>query len=80
MSLNQSLISDFSVYSRWSQRTKNKRYRVYNWRKHEANKIKYLHFHSVLTICTQTGTCDTWSDDLVFFSAAFDGFSEFTKN
>ena len=36
--------------------------------------------HSVLTICTQTGTCDTRSGDLVFFSATFDGFSLFTKN
>ena len=35
--------------------------------------------HSVLTICTQTGTCDTQSGDLVFFSAAFDEFSVFTK-
>ena len=39
----------------------------------------YQH-HSVLTICTQTGTCDTRSGDLVFFSAAFDEFSQFTKN
>ena len=38
------------------------------------------YFHSVLTICTQTGTCDTRSGDLVFFSAAFDEFSLFTKN
>ena len=37
-------------------------------------------FHSVLTICTQTGTCDTRSGDLVFFPAAFDEFSLFTKN
>ena len=36
--------------------------------------------HSVLTICTQTGTCDTQSSDLVFFSAAFDEFSLLTKN
>ena len=35
---------------------------------------KYYH-HSVLTICTQTGTCDTRSGDPVFFSAAFDEFS-----
>ena len=35
--------------------------------------------HSVLTICTQHGTCDTRSGDLVFFSAAFDEFSVFTK-
>ena len=35
--------------------------------------------HSVLTICTQTGTCDIRSGDLVFFSAAFDEFSVFTK-
>ena len=34
---------------------------------------------SVLTICMQTGTCDTRSGDLVFFSAAFDEFS-FTKD
>ena len=34
----------------------------------------------MLTICTQTGTCDTRSGDLVFFSAAFDKFSEFKKN
>ena len=39
-----------------------------------------LHRHSVLTICTQTGTCDTRSGDLVFFSAAFDEFSVFTKD
>ena len=38
------------------------------------------HDHSVLTICTQIGTCDTRSGDLVFFSAAFDEFSLFTKN
>ena len=31
-------------------------------------------------ICTQTGTCDTRSGDIVFFSAAFDEFSLFTKN
>ena len=37
------------------------------------------HVHSMLTICTQTGTCDTRSGDLVFFSAAFDEFSVFTK-
>ena len=36
--------------------------------------------HSVLTICTQTRTCDTRSGDLVFFSAVFDEFSVFTKN
>ena len=36
--------------------------------------------HSALIICTQTGTYDTRSGDLVFFSAAFDEFSEFTKN
>ena len=35
--------------------------------------------HSVLTICTQPGTCDTRSGDLVFFSAAFDEFSVITK-
>ena len=33
-------------------------------------------YHSVLTICTQTGTCDTRSGVLVFFSAAFDEFPE----
>ena len=37
------------------------------------------HFHGVLTICTQTGTCDTRSGDLVFLSAAFDEFSLLTK-
>ena len=37
-------------------------------------------YHSVLTICTQTGTCDTRSGDLVFFPAAFDEFSLLTKN
>ena len=42
--------------------------------------VDRLHTHSVLTICTQTGTCDTRSGDLVFFSAAFDEFSLFTKN
>ena len=42
--------------------------------------ILVLEYHSVLTICTQTGTCDTRSGDLVFFSAAFDGFSVFKKN
>ena len=41
---------------------------------------KHKQNHSVLTICTQTGTCDTRSGDLVFFSAAFDEFSLFTKN
>ena len=39
-----------------------------------------VRIHSVLTICTQTGTCDTRSGDLVFFSAAFDEFSLFAKN
>ena len=43
-------------------------------------KIYIDELHSVLTICTQTGTCDTRSGDLVFFSAAFDEFSLFTKN
>ena len=44
-------------------------------------RTTYFHRkHSVLTICTQTGTCDTRSGDLVFFSAAFDEFSVFTKN
>ena len=42
-----------------------------------ANSKSYL--HSVLTICMQTGTCDTQSGDLVFFSAAFDEFSVFKK-
>ena len=36
--------------------------------------------HSVLTICMQTGTCDTQSGELVFFSAAFGKFSVFMKN
>ena len=36
--------------------------------------------HSMLTICMQTGTCDTRSGDLVFFPAAFDEFSLFMKN
>ena len=36
--------------------------------------------HSVLTICTQTGTCGTRSGDLFFFSVAFDEISVFTKN
>ena len=49
---------------------------IYN---HSYIFIKF-HFHTVLTIFTQTGTCDTRSGDLVFFSAAFDEFSEFTKN
>ena len=32
MSLNQSLISDFSEYYRWSQRTKKKKYKLhYGW-------------------------------------------------
>ena len=35
--------------------------------------------HSVLTICMQTGTCDTRSGDLVFISAAFDEFSELRR-
>ena len=48
---------------------------------HYCISENYYHvIHSVLTICTQTGTCDTRSGDLVFFSAAFDKFSEFTKN
>ena len=38
----------------------------------------FQHTHSVLTICTQSGTCNTRSGDLVFFSAAFDKFSVFT--
>ena len=42
--------------------------------------LSLTYIHSVLTICTQTGTCDTRSGDLVFFSAAFDEFSMFTKN
>ena len=45
----------------------------------QTHKPTAAHDHSVLTICTQTGTCDTRSGDLVFFSAAFDGFSVFTK-
>ena len=39
-----------------------------------------VQLHCVLTICTQTRTCDTQSGDLVFFSAAFDKFFLFTKN
>ena len=42
--------------------------------------IRWLNYHSVLTICKQTGTCDTQSGDLVFFSASFDEFYLFMKN
>ena len=35
--------------------------------------------HKVLTICTQSSTCDNQIGDLVFFYAAFDEFSVFTK-
>ena len=55
----------------------------YRERQHNTAKnipIHHTQIHSVLTICTQTGTCDTRSGDLVFFSAAFDEFSVFTKN
>ena len=44
------------------------------------NVWSIIYTHSVPTICTQTGTCDTQSGDLVFFSTAFDEFSLFTKN
>ena len=43
-------------------------------------KLECNRKHSVLNIYTQTGTCDTRSGDLIFLSAAFDEFSEFTKN
>ena len=46
---------------------------------HAMSQIYGCLNHSVLTIRTQTGTCDTRSGDLVFFSAAFDEFSVFTK-
>ena len=45
----------------------------------QVTQIQYFHIHSVVTICTQTGTCDTRSGDLVFVSAAFDEFSAITK-
>ena len=47
---------------------------------HNAYETCPIQIHSVLTICTQTGTCDTRSGDLVFFSVAFDEFSVFMKN